>query len=361
MNRRDFIKAIEVLPFLSLVSCRADSSGGSSNTEGSPAPTNKSILFGLGNDPAYLLGQDPNAAPVLQALSPNILALWINGAVDSSENVYSPSMSFINQLASQNLFKQWSDAGYKLMVISWENYNGQNPSLGIGQPTYGNYHISNQFIQDITTTVNILKSQFSNRVYFALAAEQSTYTACRYVTDCSQQQQYSDVINPTTEPYFQGLQNNLLTAFNIIKNSGLDALYSTCFGGWLVTFARGQRFIEFFNSLINSSNAIFFQSMIGLKSSENNGFGNPQQILANCQFFSKYNLPIHLAYYMPVNQRADVVTDDMNQMANLSYIENIYNLGLRSFSFMYYGMLEGNPYGDLTATQNFRNMIKSFT
>jgi hypothetical protein len=55
---------------------------------------------------------------------------------------------------------------------------------------------------------------YKGNIYFALATEQSSYTACRYDNNtCSSQ--YEDVIDQTTEEYFPKLKANLLSAINI--------------------------------------------------------------------------------------------------------------------------------------------------
>ncbi len=320
----------------------------------------RSILFGLGEDPERLVnGYDPDGKRVLDVLKPDILSFWLNGSVDNNNRPYGHSMPYIKDWANKGRFKEWSDLGYQLMLITWENYDGQNHSLG--GPTYGEYHISQVFLQDLQEVLSILRSQVKSKVYIALATEQSTYTACRYSLQCVHSLPYTDSVNNLTRDYYTRLRDNLLNAIEIIKNSGVDAVYGICFGGWLVEFQEGIDFIKFFEPVIQKSNAIFFQSMFEYKMSEKGGYGNPQRILKNCEFFSKYGKPLHLAHYMPVNKRADVVSDDMTYMSNAEYIRRLYQLGLRSFSFMHYGLVKNNEYRSLEKLSTFKENLKEVT
>ena len=349
MNRRDFLKVL--LASLVLNSC-----GETSND--SKAEDKISIKFGLGSDPERMIdGYDQDGKRILDILKPDIVCMWINGAKDKDGNLFSPSMDYVRDWAIKERFDEWSKLGYELMVITWENYNYQNPNLG-DLPTLGDYHISQVYLDNTKKILDILKEQFKNKIYFALATEQSTYTACRYDNTCHNPN-YVDRINTTTEEYFSKLRDNLSKAMDLIKDSGINAVYGMSFGGWLVEFQDGIDFIKFFEPIINQGNALFFQSMMGKKSCENNGYGNPQRILKNCQFYSKYRKDIHLAHYMPNNLRADVVADDMRQMSNLNYLKTLCKLGFKSFSFMDYGILKGNAYDCLNATLNFRKLLNS--
>ncbi|QID33856.1 hypothetical protein [Pampinifervens florentissimum] len=353
VDRRTFLISL----LLGVASC-GSSGGNSSSLQPQPQlPQGRSILFGLGEDPERLVnGYDPEGKRVLDILEPNILNFWLNGSVDDRKQPYGNSMHFIRDWANKGRFKEWSELGYSLMLITWENYDGQNPSFG--GPTYGEYHISQTFLQDLRDVLSILKSQVKGKVYIALATEQSTYTACRYNQTCKHEIPYTDSINDLTKDYYTRLRSNLLNAIDIIKNSGVDAVYGICFGGWLVEFQEGINFIRFFEPVIQNSNAIFFQSMFDYKMSENGGYGNPQRILKNCEFFSQYGKPLHLAHYMPNNKRADVVADDMTYMNNSDYIGRLYRLGLRSFSFMSYGLVKNNEYGSLDKLSAFRKSLK---
>ncbi|MDW8066398.1 MAG: hypothetical protein RMI50_01830, partial [Aquificaceae bacterium] len=355
-DRRELIKYV----FIPLLIGGCGGSASSDNTLASQPPTyppKLSIKFGLGDDPEKLInGYDLDGLSVLNTLMPDIVCFWLNGASDNAGRVYGESMNYIREWASKGRFSQWSNAGYELMLITWENYDGQNPSLG--QPTYGNYHISEQFLIDLNEILDIIKAQFKNKLYIALATEQSTYTACRFSQSCLHAIPYTDSINQHTIWYFSRLRENLLKAVDIIKAKGLNVEFGPCFGGWLVEFSEGINFIRFFDEVIARSNAVFFQSMFDKKPSENNGYGNPQRIMKNCEFFSSYRKPIHLAHYMPASQRSDVVFEDMSIMSNQSYLRRLYSLGLRSFSFMYYGLVKDNQNRSLEALQNFRNMIK---
>lgn len=353
VDRRTFLISL----LLGVASCGSSGSNLSSLQPQPQLPQRRSILFGLGEDPERLVnGYDPEGKRVLDILEPNILNFWLNGSVDDRGQPYGNSMHFIRDWANKGRFKEWSEQGYSLMLITWENYDGQNPSLG--GPTYGEYHISQTFLQDLQDVLSILKSQVKGKVYIALATEQSTYTACRYNQTCKHEIPYTDSINDLTKDYYTRLRSNLLNAIDIIKNSGVDAVYGICFGGWLVEFQEGINFIRFFEPVIQNSNAIFFQSMFDYKMSENAGYGNPQRILKNCEFFSQYGKPLHLAHYMPNNKRADVVADDMTYMNNSDYIGRLYRLGLRSFSFMSYGLVKNNEYGSLDKLFAFRKSLR---
>jgi len=358
VDRREFLKRLGIvsLPVLfsfgsMLESCGGGSSGGDSNG------LNSKILFGLGDDPMKIMYTDSNGQQVYNALKPDILCGWLNGGYNTTTNTIYSTLDYILQW--NDYLQNWSNQGIDLMIITWENYDGQNPALG--GATYGNYHISPLFLQDIQTICNMLNG-YKGNIYFALATEQSTYTACRYDNNtCSSQ--YEDVIDQTTEEYFSKLKANLLSAINIIKSSlptsmpRTNAYYRMSFGGWLATFEQGQSFIQYFNDVINQSNFIFFQSMLDYTMQENNGFGNPQQILTNLNFFQQYNKNLGVSHYMPHNQSADVVTSDMNYMASTNYIQQLNSLNLKLFCFMRYALLVGNPSGDLVATQNFRAML----
>jgi len=371
VDRREFLKRLGtslpvLLSFGSMLESCGKGSGSNNETTtshtspSSPKPTpspppkpqvNSKILFGLGDDPIKIMYTDPGGQQVYNALKPDILCGWLNGGYNTTTNTIYSTLDYILQW--NDYLQDWSNQGIDLMIITWENYDGQEPSLG--GATYGNYHISPLFLQDIQTICNMLKG-YKGNIYFALATEQSTYTACRYDNNtCSSQ--YEDVIDQTTEEYFSKLKANLLNAFNIINSSLPDAYYGMSFGGWLATFEQGQSFIQYFNDVINQSNFIFFQSMLDYTMQENNGFGNPQQILTNLNFFQQYNKNLGVSHYMPHNQRADVVTSDMNYMASTNYIQTIKSLNLKVFCFMYYGLLENNPYGDLVATQSFRTRL----
>ena len=352
MKRRDFLKLlIGGGSYILFSSCGA---GGSS--QASQAVEYKSIKFGLGDDPEKMIdGYDKSAKMVLDALKPDIVCMWINGGRDTSGNLYTPSMSYIEEWASKQRFNEWSKDGYELMVITWENYNGQNPALGT--PTYGDWHISDIFLETLDRLAGYLKSQFSGKLYFALAAEQSTYTACRYDKTCSNQSLYSDTIDSVTEEYFSKLRDKLIQAIKLLKGYFPDADIGTCFGGWLVEFEKGVEFIKYFDPVIQESTANFFQSMLGVTASENNGYGNPERILKNAEFYINYKKPVHLAYYMPINQRADVIANDMIRMSSDSYLETIAQY-LSSFSFMYYGVLKENEYDCLSLTEDFRKKLK---
>jgi len=360
VDRREFLKRLSIASLPVLLSFGSmgmdlESCGGSGGeTTTSPTSTsqvNSKILFGLGDDPIKIMYTDPGGQQVYNALKPDILCGWLNGGKDTTTNTIYSTCNYLLQW--NDYLQTWSNQGIDLMIISWENYDGQNPALG--GATYGDYHISPLFLQDIQALCNMLKG-YKGNIYFALATEQSTYTACRYDNNiCSSQ--YEDVINQTTEEYFSKLKANLLNAFNIINSSLPKAYYGISFGGWLATFSQGQSFIQYFNDVINQSNFIFFQSMLDYTMQENNGFGNPQQILTNLNFFQQYNKNLGVSHYMPHNQRADVVTSDMNYMASTNYIQTIKSLNLKVFCFMYYGLLENNPYGDLVATQSFRTAL----
>ncbi|MEZ0362067.1 MAG: hypothetical protein ABWK04_09300 [Hydrogenobacter sp.] len=360
MERRTFLKLLLGMLAGSLSGCGG---GGGSNSQQpnlpKPPPSQepKRIKFGLGNDPERMINAyDPDGKRVLDAIQPDIVCMWINGARDYLGRLYTPSMDYIRSWAQKDRFAQWSQMGYELMVITWENYDGQNSALGL--PTYGEWHISEQFFADLEEFLGYLRSQFKNKLYFALATEQSTYTACRYDTACSNPQAYSDRINSITEEYFSKLRDSLLKALRIIRNTFPLSDFGVCFGGWLVEFEEGINFVKYFEPVIYESNAVFFQSMMGKKASENNGYGNPERILKNCQFYSLYGKPIHLAHYMPQNKRTDVISDDAQRMSDHDYLKTIANY-LSSFSFMDYGVLKANEFDCLTKMVSFRQLLKA--
>ncbi|MEN3033429.1 MAG: hypothetical protein ABDH18_00365 [Aquificaceae bacterium] len=331
--------------------------GGSQGGGGSSGPL--SIKFGLGDDPERMInGYDPNGEMVLRRLNPQIVCFWLNGGRDSSGRITGSSMSFIRNWANARRFEEWSRAGYEIMLITWENYDGQNP--GLGARTNGDYHTSEDFIRDLREILQILRDQVNTKTYIVLATEQSTYTACRQDSSCPHRIPHTDVISDQTRNYFSALRANLLRAIDEIRRILPNSDFGTCFGGWLVEFPEGIEFIRFFEPVINASNAVFFQSMMDFKASERGGYGNPQRILRNCEFYSSYRKPIHLAHYMPNNHRADVVADDARQMTNAEYLRRLHSLGLRSFSFMYYGTVKDNRFNSLDELSRLRNLMRSF-
>jgi len=364
VKRREFIKLILGALAGSWLNCGGGGNSGVSSLAPAPytpAPSTpiapKTIKFGLGMDPERMVDvYDPDGKRVLDAIKPNILCMWINGARDYQGRIYSPSMQYVREWANKGRFQEWSGMGYELMVITWENYDGQNPALG--PATYGDYHISSQFLEDLRELLSYLVLQFKNKIYFALATEQSTYSACRYDRTCQDPYAYSDRINSTTQEYFGPLRDNLQRAVGLIRAQMPSADVGICFGGWLVEFDEGINFIKYFEPVITSSSAIFFQSMMGIKASENSGYGNPERILKNCQFFSAYGKPIHLAHYMPSSKRADVVAEDMDRMSKPDYLRQLVQY-LSSFSFMDYGLLKDNAYGCLDATVRFRQSLRA--
>jgi hypothetical protein len=350
VDRRDFIKTL-VVGATFILGC-GGGGGGESSSSSNVNITQKQIKFGLGDDPEQII-TTTEGRYVLETLKPDILCMWINGAKDNVGRVYSPSMDYVRDFAKRGRFTEYSRLGYEIMVITWENYDGQNTSYG--QPTKGDYHISDRFLADIEETLSYLSS-YGRTVYFALATEQSTYTACRY--DCSRRYEYSDRINDTTIEYYSKLRDNLLKAVRLIKSKMPSAQVGISFGGWLIEFKEGLDFIKYFEPVINESNAVFFQSMKNNKSSESNGYGNPESILKNAQFYSKYGKPVHLAHYMPDSMRQDVVADDMERMSNPEYVKTLSKY-LSSFSFMRYSLLANNGYDCLTKTAKFRQLLKN--
>ncbi|MCS7284655.1 MAG: hypothetical protein NZ527_02955 [Hydrogenobacter thermophilus] len=151
MNRRDFLKLLLEGGLFALVgSCGGGSGGasGSTSPQPTPQPQYRTVKFGLGEDPERLINAyDPDGRRVLDILKPDIVCAWVNGGRDISGRLYTPSLSYIRDWASKGRFYEWSQSGYELMFITWENYDGQNPDLGI--PTYGDWHISDVFLSDL--------------------------------------------------------------------------------------------------------------------------------------------------------------------------------------------------------------------
>jgi len=361
MDRRAFLKkaGISLPVLLSLgVGSIFESCSKRSVTTTSPKPiplhtsqVNSKILFGLGDDPMKIMVADTGGQQVYNTLKPNILCGWLNGGRYTTTNTIYSTCNYLLQWKDH--LQDWSNKGINIMIITWENYNGHDSSLG--GATYGDYHISPLFLQDIQTICNMLKG-YKGNIYFALATEQSTYTSCRYDNHkCSNK--YENVVNQTTGEYYSKLKANLLKAIDIIKSTLPNAYYGMSYGGWLATFPQGQSFIQYFDDINNQSNYIFFQSMLDYTMQENHNFGNPQQILANLNFFKQYNKNVGISHYMPHNQDPKVVTSDMNYMASKSYIQQLIDLNLKLFCFMRYTLLEGNTDGDLAATQKFRTML----
>ncbi|QWK19761.1 MAG: hypothetical protein KNN13_09885 [Hydrogenobacter thermophilus] len=361
MDRREFLKILSGGLVGAMVGCGGGGAG--ANLPATPPttppnpPTSKSVKFGLGADPERMIdAYDPDGKRVLNTLKPDIVCMWINGGRDIWGRLYTPSMDYIRDWALKGRFYEWSQKGYELMIITWENYDGQNPSLGI--PTYGDWHISDLFLSDLERTLRYLREQFKSKLYFALATEQSTYTACRYDRTCSNPLAYSDRINSITEEYYSKLREKLIEAIRLVKSYFPSAHVGMCFGGWLVEFEEGINFIRYFEPAIREGSAIFFQSMMEQKASETGGYGNPERILKNAKFFSSYSKPLHLAHYMPNNKRADVVSDDAERMSNPEYLRELARY-LSSFCFMDYSVLKNNEFNCLTNVAKLRERLKS--
>uniref|UniRef100_UPI002ADE3694 hypothetical protein n=1 Tax=Thermoflexus sp. TaxID=1969742 RepID=UPI002ADE3694 len=287
--------------------------------------------IGLGDDPGRLIdGDDPDAPPVLAALHPDLVVAWFNGYYDPISNTVRGDLSYFYDWANDGRFARWAARGYDLMIITWENYDGQ--SAYYGPPTRGDYHISSQFVQDVQALAALL-SGYPRTVYFVLATEFSTYPACRYTLDCSTPLAYSDRYNATTREYYDALIPRLGEAMAGIRSRLPRAQIGIGFGGWLATFdvdtpqeKAGRSLIRLFDPLIAQSDWIFFQSMIGRLPHENGGLGNPDQIRINVELFSTYGKPIGLAHYnpgLPGAERLDVMRDDLLRMRNPAWIREM--------------------------------------
>ncbi|MDW8184642.1 MAG: hypothetical protein RMM07_05250 [Anaerolineae bacterium] len=309
--------------------------------------------IGLGDDPGRLIdGDDPEAPPVLAALRPDLVVAWFNGYRDPASGTVRGDLLYFHHWAAAGRFAQWAAQGYDLMIITWENYDGQ--SVHYGPPTRGDYHISSQVVQDVRALAALL-SAYPRTVYFVLATEFSTYPACRYDPACADPLAYSDRYNATTAEYYEALIPRLMEAMAAIRSEMPQAQVGIGFGGWLATFdvntpaeQAGRSLIRLFHPLIAQSDWIFFQSMIGRLPHENGGLGNPDQIQINVEFFSAYGKPIGLAHYnagLPGHERLDVMRDDLLRMRNPAWIREMWRKGLRMFAFMAYGPMKYNEDG----------------
>ena len=342
VSRRALLRAMLLAPLLLLR--RA--------ARAAPPTLDLPIRFGLGDDPSKLIdGMDPEGAAVWEALRPDLACAWLNGT--RSGEAIGSTIGHFHEWHNSGRLAAWGEAGVGLLVITWENYDGQNPALG--EPTFGDYHLSDRFVEDLAALCGMLRG-YPAPLFFALATEQSTYTACRYDRTCADPLRYSDRINETTIEYFGPLRDRLQEAVALVRAEVPGAWVGPCFGGWLVTFAEGRDFLRFFEPVIAASNMVFFQSMIGHRPDE--GYGNPQQILDNLRFFAPYGKPLGVAHYMPVNQREDVVAADMREMASVGWIRTAEALGLRLFAFLYYGCVKANRYGGLDGLRRFRGMLQ---
>lgn len=348
MNRREFLK-------FSIISLLLSSRGGGSGVSGSTSPTPQAnyynpVIFGLGDDPETLLGLTtstnyPNGASLVNSLGKNlnVLSAWLNGM--NQNGTYIGDISYFNYWAQKGYYELWDSMGYGIQIITWENYNGQNPYLG--PPTLGNYHISSQYIKDIQTIALYLKNN-KNPIYFSLATEFSTYPACRYTNGCTDEAAYSDTYNQTTQEYYTQFIPNIINAIEAIKSILPNAKVGLSFGGWLVTYNdpsnnSGQSFIPYFDSIIQKSDMIFFQSMIDDKTvTAIPNLTNPEQIILNCQFYSKYNKPLGVSHYMPKDQNQSIMISDINAMLQTSWQAEVRSYNLDFFNIMRYEMALSN-------------------
>lgn len=330
-----------------------------------PSPPCRSpFRIGLGEDPARLLdGDDPEAPPVWNALRPDIACAWLNGYRDGSGD--RGDLSYFHDWHRAGRFARWGAQGIELMIITWENYDGQNPYYG--PPTFGNYHISEQFLRDLEELA-VMLADYPQTVYFVLATEFSTYPACRYDLSCRNPLAYSDRYNAITREYYDRLIPHLLEAFAVVRRRCPRAQVGLGFGGWLATFdvntpeeKAGRSFIRIFDPVIHASDWIFFQSMIGRRAHENEGLGNPDQIRMNVEFFQGYGKPIGLAHYnpgLPYAERLDVMQEDLLRMMDPDWLNTIRGQGLRLFAFMRYGPMKGNGYGVLDLAAAFAGQFR---
>lgn len=319
-----------------------------------PAPPACPAAFyiGLGEDPERLInGYDPDAPPVLQAIRPDLVVAWLNGYRDPASGQVRGDLSYFYDWDARGRFAEWGAQGYGLMIITWENYDGQNPSYG--PPTYGDYHLSPTFVSDVATLAAML-ADYPRTVYFVLATEFSTYPACRYDPSCADPLAYSDRYNAITREYYDALIPRLAEAMAAIRSHAPHARVGIGFGGWLATFdintpeeKAGRSLIHLFDPLIAQSDWIFFQSMIGKLPHENGGLGNPEQIQINVAFFEPYGKPIGLAHYnpgIPYAERLDVMRSDLLRMSDPMWLGEMRRRGLRLFAFMRYGPMKYNEY-----------------
>ncbi len=329
-----------------------------------PARCPSPFRIGLGEDPGRLLdGEDPEAPPVRDALRPDIACAWFNGYLDGSTP--RGDLSYFRHWHQAGRFARWGAQGYELMIITWENYDGQNPYYG--PPTLGNYHISEQFLQDLDELAGLL-ADYPRTVYFVMATEFSTYPACRYDPSCGNPLAYSDRYNGITREYYDRLIPRLLQAFAILRSRCPRAQVGLGFGGWLATFdvntpdeKAGRSFIQIFDPVIHHSDWIFFQSMIERRAHENGGLGNPDQIRMNVEFFQRYGKPIGMAHYnpgLPYAERLDVMQEDLLRMMDPAWLNAMRSQGLRLFAFMRYGPMKGNGYGSLDLAAEFARRFR---
>ena len=323
--------------------------------------------IGLGEDPERILNAwDPDGWYVFQALQPDLVVAWLNGYRDPSSGRVIGDLSYFRDWAARGRFAEWGAMGVELMIITWENYDGQ--SAYYGPPTYGDYHISAQFLEDIAGLAERL-ADYPRAVYFVLATEFSTYPACRYDPTCSDPLRYSDRYNAITREYYDQLIPRLQEAMSTIRSRAPRAQVGIGFGGWLATFDEntpeekaGRSFIRLFEPLIRGSDWIFFQSMIGRRAAENGGLGNPDQIRMNVEFFAPYGKPIGVAHYnpgLPYAERLDVMQEDLLRMLDPLWQAGVRAHGLRLFAFMRYGPMRDHEYNVLDLAVEFAGRIRT--
>ncbi len=332
----------------------------------SSSPCPGLFRIGLGEDPERLLnGYDPEAPPVREALRPDVAVAWLNGYRDPATGRVQGDLSYFRDWAARGRFAEWGARGYELMIITWENYDGQNPAYG--PPTFGDYHISEAFVQDVAELSTML-ADHPRTVYFVLATEFSTYPACRYDRSCADPLRYSDRYNAVTREYYDQLIPRLREAMAAIRARAPWAQVGIGFGGWLATFDEntpgekaGRSLIRLFDPLIRESDWVFFQSMIGRQAAENGGLGNPDQIRMNVEFFAPYGKPIGLAHYnpgLPYAERLDVMREDLLRMLDPHWRAEMRARGLRLFAFMRYGPMKYNGYGVLDLAAGFADRFR---
>jgi len=321
----------------------------------STAATTPQWSLGIGADPFRFLWEvdtDSMVESIAHSWSPQFLSGWLN-SYDHRQG----DLSGWQELHRNGQLAAWFAQGYTLHVITWEN----DELLPTGQ-----YHISPQYLRDLEQLATYIRRANHDQrpTYWTLATEFSYW------------QVPADTYNETTAPYYQALINNLRRARDVIKEILPQAWVAPSWGGWITTFdepARGwgRSMIPPFAEFLQEMDGIAFQAMRPRRTGEADPShnipdpGNPAQILQCCEVFSQYHNSLMVSHYEPCIKenhpnggRADTAASDFWLMTRPEWLSTVTKLGLDKFSLMHYGLYKGDPYGALTAAENFQKTLR---
>ena len=353
-SRRQYLQGLfATSAFLAV--CNDNLFAGQSSASAADITNLKRWRFGIGADPARLVGEvqsDRSVRELIEVWKPDFLAGWLN-SFDHKQG----DLSFWRNWHQQGLLSAWFSHGYSLQVITWED--------DTALPT-GDYHTSEQYLEDLEELAS----------YIRKANPQGKATYWTLATEFSYWRIPADTYNRTTAKYYEALMDNLLKARTIIKRQLPSAWIGPSWGGWIVTFDHpsrggGRSMIPPFSRMLKQMDGIAFQAMRPRPAGEYNPElkrpdpGNPEQIRQCCEVFSKYNKSLMVSHYEPSIKenhpnggRADTVTRDFVIMTRPAWLKTVTRLGLDKFSLMHYGLYKNNPFNALDAAKTFKGVLQ---